>query len=222
MFDDKNLVDTILESSGAALIVQQVQEKLNEEQRRRQEFYEMIDEDSKAEFVNGEILYHSPVMKRHSDATKLLFKLLDTWVEEHELGWVGIEKSMVSLTRNDYEPDICFFGKDKSDTFSDLQLHYPAPDFVAEVLSKSSQKMIDHDRKTKYEDYEQHSVLEYWIIDPEDKTVEQYLLENGKYKLILKASQGTVSSFAVEGFVIPIPAIFSKEENKKTLRQILH
>lgn len=222
MFDDKNLVDTILESSGAALIVQQVQEKLNEEQRRRQEFYEMIDEDSKAEFVNGEILYHSPVMKMHNDATKYLLNLLMNYVDEHDLGFVGVEKILTQFTRNDYEPDICFFGNDKAVHFKPNQLFFPVPDFVAEVLSKSSQKMIDHDRKTKYEDYEQHGVLEYWIIDPEEKTVEQYLLENGKYKLILKASQGTVSSFAVEGFVIPIPAIFSKEENKKTLRQILH
>lgn len=221
MFDDKNLVDTILENSGAALIVQKVQEKLNEEQRKRREFYEIIDEDTKAEFVNGEILYHSPVMKMHNDATKYLLNLLMNYADEHDLGFVGVEKILTRFTRNDYEPDICFFGNEKAAHFQPSQLFFPAPDFIAEVLSKSSQKMIDHDRITKYEDYEQHGVREYWIIDPEEKTVEQYLLENEKYKLILKASQGTVSSFVVGGFVIPIAAIFDKEENRKALRRIL-
>ena len=44
MFDDNNLVDAILENSVAVLIVQQVQAKLYEEQKRRQEFYETITE----------------------------------------------------------------------------------------------------------------------------------------------------------------------------------
>ncbi|MEY4539280.1 MAG: hypothetical protein RLZZ306_1037, partial [Bacteroidota bacterium] len=30
----------------------------------------------------------------------------------HQLGFVGIEKIMITLTRNDYEPDICFFKKE--------------------------------------------------------------------------------------------------------------
>ena len=73
MFDDKNLVDAILDNTGAALIVHQVQKGLKEEKSKRQAFYEMIDEDTKAAFVNGEVLCHSPVVKMHTDATKHLF-----------------------------------------------------------------------------------------------------------------------------------------------------
>jgi len=80
---------------------------------------------------------------------------------------------MVELTRNDYEPDLCFWGKEKSAGFTDETMLHPAPDFVVEILSKKTAKT---DRTTKFQDYADHGVPEYWIIDPRIKTVEQYWL----------------------------------------------
>ena len=222
MFNDENLVDKILEQPGAVLIMKKVQDKLKEEQQKRQEFYNLIGEDDKAEFVNGEIIFHSPVLKMHTDATKLLLNLLDNFVEEHALGWVGVEKVLTKFTRNDYEPDICFFDNEKAAKFTDKQLLFPVPDFIVEVLSKSSKKNINHDKVIKYDDYELHGVSEYWIIDPHEKTVEQFVLKEGKYNLVLKSSEGIIRSHAVSGFNIPIRSIFDRKENQKTLRNILN
>lgn len=222
MFDDKNLVDQILEQPGAVLMMREIEDKLKQEQQKRQAFYNLITEDDKAEFVNGEIIFHSPVVKVHNEATKFLLKLLDTFVEEHSLGFVGVEKIMTSFSRNDYEPDLCFFDKEKAAQFHENQLLFPVPDFVVEVLSKSSQKTINHDKVTKFDDYELHGVSEYWMVDPHDKKVEQYILENGKFRLVLKSAEGIIRSRAVKGFHIPIPAIFDSEENRKTLRDVLN
>lgn len=221
MFERADLVDVILEQSDAVLIVERVQEKLKSEQQKRQEFYDLIDEDSKAEFVNGEILYHSPVAKRHNDATKQLFMLLNAFTMILKCGYVGIEKIMSKFTRNDYEPDICFFHQDKSKDFQPGQIIFPVPDLAVEVLSNSSKKMVNHDRVTKFEDYERHGVREYWIVDPDDETVEQYVLESGRYRLLLKSSEGHIRSRAVEGFVIPIRAIFDETANLEALREML-
>jgi len=221
MFERADLVDVILEQSDAVLIVERAQEKLKSEQQKRQEFYDLIDEDTKAEFVNGEIMYHSPVAKRHNDATKQLFKLMDVFVSLFQRGYVGIEKIMTQFTRNDYEPDICFFQQDKSKDFQPSQVIFPVPDLAVEVLSNSSKKMIRHDRVTKFEDYERHGVREYWIVDPDDETVEQYVLESGRYRLLLKSGEGHIRSHAVEGFAIPIRAIFDETTNLEALREML-
>jgi Uma2 family endonuclease len=221
MFQEKDLVQEILTHSDAALIVQEVQQRLNDEQRRRQEFYDLIDEDVKAEFVNGEIIYHSPVVKEHNDATGGIYGLLRYFNAIFKLGYVGVEKILTKFTRNDYEPDVCFFKQEKAKDFRQGQLVFPVPDLVVEVLSKSSEKMIRHDRKTKYDDYEKHGVTEYWIVDPEERTVEQYILENGKYRLVLKSGEGTIRSFVVEGFAIPILAIFDEDANLKALQQMM-
>ena len=57
---------------------------------------------------------------------------------------------------------------------------YGAPDLVVEVLSPSTAK---NDRGRKEDIYEQCGVREYWIVNPTDKVIEQYLLQNGKFVL---------------------------------------
>lgn len=220
MFDEKSIIESVMSHPGAALIARRVQDKLNEEQMRRQEFIDLITEDEKAEFINGEIVYHSPVVKEHNDATKHLLELLDIWVRIHGLGFVGVEKILTRFTRNDYEPDICFFGKEKAKDFQKGQMLFPVPDMVVEVLSKSK-RALERDRKTKYEDYEIHGVQEYWMVDPEEEFVEQYELREGKYELRLKAGDGIIHSKVVEGFTIPIRAIFDEAANLAALRELL-
>ncbi|HFA47732.1 MAG TPA: Uma2 family endonuclease [Bacteroidetes bacterium] len=220
MFDDKNIVATILKKPGAMLILQQVNEKLKEEKQRRQEFYESITEEDKAEFINGEIVYHSPVVKEHNDATGHLYKLIHTYVGLLKLGYVGIEKILTRFTRNDYEPDICYFNLEKSKGFKKGQMFFPVPDLAVEVLSKSK-KAIKRDTETKFEDYELHGVSEYWLIDPREETVEQHVLKEGKYRLVMKSGEGTLHSYAITGFSIPVRAIFDEEANLAALRELL-
>jgi Uma2 family endonuclease len=88
------------------------------------------------------------------------------------------------------------------------------------VLSKNK-KSLKRDTETKFNDYEQHGVGEYWMIDPEAETVEQHLLKDGKYALELKSGEGTIHSREIEGFAIPIRAIFDENENLAVLRKLL-
>lgn len=166
-----DLLLRILDTPQAPLILQQAQAILNDEHRKRQAFYEWLDEDKKAEFINGEIVVHSPALDRHNSAMLFLATLLNMYVNDQKLGFVRAEKALIELTRNSYEPDVCYFGLAKAAQISDDQLYYPAPDFIAEVLSKSTEK---NDRETKFADYAAHAVAEYWIIDPMRRTIEQY------------------------------------------------
>lgn len=175
----------------------------------------------KAEFINGEIVVHSPALDRHTAAVGNLHRLLSTYVDSRDLGLVRMEKALVELTRNSYDPDVCFWGLEKAAVIGDDQLYYPAPDLVAEVLSKSTKK---HDRETKFEDYAAHGVTEYWLVDPIRHQVEQYRIDadTAEYELVAKFSiKDTINSFAVAGFSIPVRAIFDKTANLAALRTLL-
>lgn len=211
-------VEQALQMPDAVLFAEKLKSALQEEKKKRLHFYKIVEENKKMEFINGEIIFHSPVKKQHNSATKLLCLLIQTFVAKHKLGFVGIEKIMVSLTRNDYEPDICFFGNEKAKSFKKNQMQFPAPDFVVEVLSASTAK---YDRETKFQDYAAHGVAEYWIIDAEKEIVEQYYLQNEKYELILKAKDGTIESFVLSKFKIPIQAIFDEQENLEALTNLI-
>jgi Uma2 family endonuclease len=212
------LVEEILKSPTLPEIVDDLQRRLAEERARREKFYEEITEDQKAEFINGEIIMQSPARERHSAAKDHLQGLLQTHVRLHGLGIVRGEKALCVFPRNDYEPDVCFFGKGKAGRITADTLKYPIPDLIAEILSKSTEKV---DRGQKFEDYQAHGVGEYWIIDPDQETLEQYLWRGDGYKLAQKSGTGEVRSAVVAGFVIPVRTLFDAQANLATLRQLL-
>ncbi len=53
-----------------------------------------------------------------------------------------------------------------------------APDMIIEILSPSTLKT---DLKDKYQLYEHFGVKEYWIARPEEKSIEKFVLNKGKY-----------------------------------------
>jgi Uma2 family endonuclease len=212
------ILEKLIESPRLSLFHRQIQQVLEAEQVRRTRFIETMTEGEKVEFINGEVVVHSPVKLQHNNASKSLLVLMSAYVQTHSLGLVGHEKLMISLTRNDYEPDICFFAKQKADTFTAKQMRFPAPDFIAEVLSEST---AHNDRGVKFDDYAAHGVTEYWIIDPDGEMVEHYLLDGDAYRLNVKAGSGMLISQAIPGFQIPVRAIFDESENLTALRSLL-
>ncbi|MFP5041881.1 Uma2 family endonuclease [Parasediminibacterium sp. JCM 36343] len=200
-------------------LVQELNQMILEEDKLRNDFYNIITEDDKAEFINGEVIMHSPVKRIHGNCMIMLSRLISAYVDLHELGEADAEKRMIALTRNSYEPDIVFFKSGKATQFKDNQMLFPAPDFIAEIISPSTEQ---NDRGIKFTDYALHGVEEYWLIDPQHQTVEQYLLEKDTYQLEFKGKNGIISSKAIKGFAINAKALFNKKENIAALQAILN
>ncbi|MBI1296486.1 Uma2 family endonuclease [bacterium] len=175
---EAQLLEQLFRSPRLPVVAEELGARVAAEAARRQQFIDTVLESEKAEFINGEKVVHSPVKFRHNATAKRLLVLLDAHVNVHGLGYVGYEKLMVSLSRNDYEPDICFFNAETAAGFLPEQMRFPAPDLVVEVLSTST---AANERCIKFEDYAAHGVSEYWIIDPDAETVEQYQLSGSTY-----------------------------------------
>lgn len=188
------------------------------EKALRQRFYEDIGDDLKAEFINGKVFFHPPTKFEEISAIGSLFILLDTFTSINQLGKVLRNKAMIAFPRNDYEPNVVFWKKEKSQHFKKGLWKFPVPDFVAEVLSDSTKK---NDRGVKYADYEAQGVEEYWLVEPEEEWVEQYFLKNGKFELHKKTGEGFLRSRAVAGFVIEIDSIFDINANLEALRKMM-
>jgi Uma2 family endonuclease len=212
------LVEQIIKAPTFPEIVDELQARLAKERARRQKFYEEMVEGQKMEFINGEIVVHSPAKLQHIEVKDNLYQLLQTYVRIHQLGRVMGEKALCVFPRNDYEPDVCFFGREQALSFQPRQLKFPPPGFIAEVLSDSTEET---DRGEKFQDYQAHGVGEYWIIDPETELVEQYLLRESSYELTLKSGSGEVGSVVVSGFLVPVRALFDAQMNLAILRQLL-
>ena len=211
-------LEQLLRSPRLPEAMRRLQAAARAEAKKRRYFYDVVTEQQKAEFINGEIIVHSPVKLRHAIASENLFTLLKMFVRKHNLGGVFHEKILIVLNRNDYEPDICFFGQAKASAFTPNQSKFPAPDLIMEVLSDSTEAL---DRGIKFEDYAAHGVAEYWIVDPVAETIEQNLLQEGVYRLAVKVKTGTIASTVVTGFEIPVRAVFDGAEQLAALQAIL-
>jgi len=85
------------------------------------------------------------------------------------------------------------------------------PDFIVEVVSPSSKT---HDRVRKRELYARHGVSEYWLVDPDAKTVTIYSdPQDGRYQTAQTVSEVAVSatipelSADLKALFAPVPGL---------------
>lgn len=199
------LLTPLMQSPRLPAYVRQLSDYLKVEQEKREAFYRTVRDDEKAEFINGEIICHSPAKEKYNLIVQNLSFLFLQFVRTTKAGIVRSEKALVRLPRNDFEPDICFFRKEVADTFTGETMFYPVPDFVVEVLSESTEK---RDRGIKMEDYALNGVQEYWLVSPDRQEVEQYILKGDVFHLKEKIAHGTVCCVVLSGLDIPVQAIF--------------
>jgi Uma2 family endonuclease len=212
------LLDALLDAPELPELIEQAQRAFAREQKLRQKFYADITPEHKWEFIQGEVIMHSPALNRHLTASQRTYDLLSAYARVHQLGLVRHEKAMTRFPRNDYEPDVIFFGPAKAAIIDPDTLKFPIPDLIVEVLSPSTLK---RDRGIKFKDYALHGVAEYWIIEPVAETVEVHRLAGNSYPAVPAQSDGVLSSDVVPGFEIPVRAIFDEVENMTALRTIL-
>lgn len=81
-----------------------------------------------------------------------------------------------------------------------------APDLIVEILSPGNSK---HDADTKFRLYEEAGVQEYWMVEPEEKLVLIYTLQNGIYIGLKPFSEGEIiNSPSFPELKIEVDAIF--------------
>lgn len=178
---------------------------------------ETADENARVEFINGEVVTQMPTKDRHSVVVRNTASLAHYYVLKKKSGAVRSEQSLTGFPRNDLAPDVCYWTRAKAKRIKPDLFVYPVPDFVVEVLSPSTER---RDRGVKFRDYEANGVSEYWIVDPVARSVEQYLLRDGRYELVGKFTRGTIRSQVIKGFVIPVKAIFDEAENFAAMRKL--
>ena len=80
-----------------------------------------------------------------------------------------------------------------------------APDLIIEILSPSTAR---HDRMVKLQQYRQAGVREYWIVDPETKTVQVCILDGGRYFTTVYADTDNAPVSVLPGCEIDLSDVF--------------
>jgi Uma2 family endonuclease len=163
-----------------------------------EEFLVWADEDTWAEWVNGEVIILTPASNKHQDLAGFLTALLRYFVETRQLGVVRFAPFQMKTGPNlpGREPGILFIAREHLDRLRDTYLDGPA-DLVVEIISHDSRA---RDRGEKFYEYEQGGVREYWLLDYLRRQAEFYQLgPDGIYRPVPIGADGIYQSAVLEG-----------------------
>ncbi|QIP16979.1 Uma2 family endonuclease [Spirosoma aureum] len=144
--------------------------------------------DESVELIKGKLYRMSPAPKRkHQDASvNLEFALLKYFEDKScKVYDAPFDVRLPVQNRKNpnqiytvVQPDICVICDLKK---LDDDGCLGAPDWVIEITSPRTAK---NDFNEKYNLYEEAGVREYWIVQPKEKAVNVYTLEDGQYALV--------------------------------------
>ena len=164
-----------------------------------EEFLAWADEDTRAEWVDGEVVPMSPDNVDHLRIVQFLYDLVGSFVRQRQLGEVFMTRLLMRLaTRpSGREPDLSFVSAAHAERIKATYLDGPA-DLVVEVASPES---AARDRGEKFLEYEAAGVPEYWLVDPLREEAGFYRLgPDGRYRLAPLDADGWCYSAVLPGF----------------------
>ncbi|MGH7138007.1 MAG: Uma2 family endonuclease, partial [Pirellulales bacterium] len=162
------------------------------------EFVAWCDEDTRAEWVDGEVVVMSPASTVHNRLTRFLLSLLEDFVAERGLGEAFGSDLSIRIHSRRRLPDVLFVARDRRDRLREKHFE-GAPNLIIEVVSDDS---VDRDWRVKYLEYQSAGVDEYWVVDPLYKRVEVYALGDDRAYYSIPQVDGKLASRAVPGFYI--------------------
>ena len=138
------------------------------------EDYEKTSDDERYELIDGELVPMAPAPDRdHQGISLTIALLIGDFLGRANLGRLYAAPRDVYLTDTDIvQPDLLFISNERLEIDTERPVR-GAPDLVVEVRSPST---ANRDWTTKRQLYARHGVKEYWIIDPDARTVTLMLL----------------------------------------------
>jgi Uma2 family endonuclease len=163
-----------------------------------EDYLKLPNDGKRYEIIEGVLYVANAPSFQHQHTVHQLDRQIGNFVSEHALGYVipaPFEVHLSAISR-----------PVQSDIVHALQIFEGAPDLIVEVLSPES---IRRDRVIKFTAYEAAGVTEYWIANPNARTVEVYILSHGEYASLGEFKEAeTIQSQVLTGIEIVTNSLF--------------
>jgi len=134
------------------------------------------------QILNGVTVMAASPFGYHQQILRILLFRINSFIESSLCGELFISPLDVILKKdlNVVQPDLIYIKKENLSIFHPEGHIQGVPDLLIEIVSPSS---VPRDTVEKFRIYESYGVNEYWIVFPEQKVIEVFTLEDGKYVL---------------------------------------
>ena len=184
-------------------------------QRKETDYYTYSDvlewdEGFRAELLDGEIMMMAPPSRVHQGIITQLMLQIGNYLQGKKCKIYPAPFAVRLFPRKDHSDDVVFEPDIvvvcDTEKLDEKGCNGP-PDLVIEIISPSSAK---YDRVYKFRKYQKAGVREYWIVDPETKSVQVCILENDRYVMTVYDETEKALVSVLDGCEIDLQAVFEK------------
>ncbi len=161
------------------------------------------------ELLKGALVRKSSPTLIHQRISRKLLLAFENYILQKKCGEIFYAPLDVVLDEeNAPQPDLVYVSHANSAVLNEQEwVIVGTPDLVVEILSPSTAK---RDRTLKKDLYEAFGVQEYWLVDPGNKTIEVYTLQNNRYELFAFSDlEETVKSALLADLELTLATIFT-------------
>ena len=164
---------------------------------------------SQYEIIDGELYVAKQPDWGHQLVCFELAALLHVWSTQSQTGKVNLGPGIIFSDDTNVVPDVVWISQERLRTalYADGKLH-GAPELVVEVLSPGPAN--EHrDREVKLKLYSRRNVLEYWVVNWQERNIEVYRREEGILELNRTLNEDdTLQSPILPGFRCKVNQLF--------------
>lgn len=144
------------------------------------EAFELMPEGTLCQLINNTLVMSPAPTPAHQSVSAAIYQELAAFVKINNMGKLFYSPIDVYLNdKNIMQPDIVFVLKEREKIIDWNKGIFGAPDFIIEILSKGN---YSYDLNEKKKAYENAGVKEYWVVDPNTKWCEGFVLKNSFYQ----------------------------------------
>ncbi|HHW75298.1 MAG TPA: helix-turn-helix domain-containing protein [Firmicutes bacterium] len=134
------------------------------------------------EIIEGMLIREPSPNVMHQRVSRRLMRILEDYFWETdsrgEVFGAPLDTTFGDMTV--VQPDLFYVSAEQEDIIKETRID-GAPTLVVEIISPSSRRK---DRLQKMQLYQKAAVKHYWIVDPEEKTLECFALQGSLYSLV--------------------------------------
>jgi Uma2 family endonuclease len=162
-------------------------------------------EGDRHELIDGELVASPSSVPVHQIIVRNLTIQLGLHIESGNLGTLIPSPIDVKFSpHNVLNPDLIVIAGNRPDAIGEKAI-LAAPDLVVEILSPGTRR---RDLNAKREIYARFRVREYWIVDPNARSVRALTLTGDRYVEIPVGADSTIRSVVLPGLELALEAVF--------------
>lgn len=166
------------------------------------------DNGNRYELIGGELFVSRAPSIPHQLIIQNLQKQLLAYLDENPIGTIVVGAGAVFSEYDAVIPDLVFVQKQRWSKIVAEGRFTGAPDLAVEVLSPGAENRR-RDLSVKRQLYAKYGVQDYWVVDPDNRSVDIYrLVGRNLDKIVSLLDEDEITSPNLPGFRIGVPAVF--------------